>query len=118
MLLNILCALILSHYYAHVGLAAASSVAALANMSLLLYFLYRDGISLKSGSFWFILRVLLANAALASVLAYLQGDTALWLEKTAFMRLRDLLLLVGVGFMTYLAVLLALGLRWRQLQPG
>jgi len=41
-----------------------------------------------------------------------------WLAKTAFMRLRDLLLLVGIGGMSYIAVLLALGLRWRQLQPG
>ena len=118
MLLNIACALVLSHYLAHVGLAAASSIAALANMSLLLYFLRRDGIRLKTASLWFFLRVLLANAALASILLYLQGDVADWLGKTAFMRLRDLLLLVGVGGMSYLAVLLALGLRWRQLQPG
>ena len=118
MLLNIVFALILSRYYAHVGLAAASSFAALANMSLLLYFLRREGVSLKTGSLWFFLRVLFANAALASILLYLQGDAADWLAKTAFMRLRDLLLLVGIGGMSYIAVLLALGLRWRQLQPG
>ena len=58
MLLNIVFALILSRYYAHVGLAAASSFAALANMSLLLYFLRREGVSLKTGSLWFFLRVL------------------------------------------------------------
>ena len=73
---------------------------------------------MKTGSLWFFLRVLFANAALASILLYLQGDAADWLAKTAFMRLRDLLLLVGIGGMSYIAVLLALGLRWRQLQPG
>jgi len=96
MLLNIVFALILSRYYAHVGLAAASSFAALANMSLLLYFLRREGVSLKTGSLWFFLRVLFANAALASILLYLQGDAVDWLAKTAFMRLRDLLLFVGL----------------------
>ena len=60
----------------------------------------------------------MANAALASILYTLQGDPAAWLDKTAFLRLRDLLLLIGIGILGYTAALLALGLRWRQLKLG
>ena len=118
MVLNIACALILSGPYKHVGLAAASSIAALANMALLAWYLYRAGVSLKSGAWGFALRILMANAALASILYTLQGDPAAWLDKTVLLRLRDLILLIAIGLASYTAALLALGLRWRQLKLG
>ena len=60
----------------------------------------------------------MANAALASILYTLQGDPATWLDKTALLRLRDLILLIAIGLASYTAALLALGLRWRQLKLG
>ncbi|MDO4642946.1 MAG: murein biosynthesis integral membrane protein MurJ [Cardiobacteriaceae bacterium] len=116
MVLNMFFAFSLSQFFAHTGLAAASSLAAFVNMSLLLYFLRREGVVFKMTSSWFFFRVILANVALASILFYLQGDISIWLEKTVWLRLRDLLLLVIVGLMVYVSVLFALGLRWQHLR--
>ena len=60
--------------------------------------------------------IVLAPSIIAGLLYGGRFD-AHYVEMTT-LSLRDLLLLVGIGGMSYIAVLLALGLRWRQLQPG
>ena len=59
---NILLNLILAYYYGHVGLAAATSISALINASLLYYFLLQQSIFKFSAAFYKMLyKVILAS---------------------------------------------------------
>lgn len=115
---NLLAAIVLSRFYGHVGLAAASALAAVVNVGLLLYFLWRQGIRIKTASLGFVFKLLAANAAMGLCLLYLQGDAGQWLEWTRFERLWHLLLLIAVGIMTYFVALYALGVRKQQFILG
>ncbi len=113
---NMLAAVSLSPFFGHVGLAAASSVSSLVNVSLLLYFLQREGIRIKLGSFRFIMQVISANIAMALILFYLQGDVSVWLGWTRWQRIWHLALIIPVGMMAYIVCLYMLGLRWSRLK--
>jgi putative peptidoglycan lipid II flippase len=98
-----------------VGLALATSIAALLNASLLFRGLRRAGVfELEPGWLPFIGRLLLANAVMVLVLVALSGDWGSWLEQGVWVRVGQLTVLVLAGLGAYLCVLLALGLRPRQ----
>lgn len=113
---NMLCALTLSHFWQHVGLAAASSLASLLNVLLLLWFLYRQGIFiLHRGTLVFLCKVLLANAVMALFLLLLLQAPQDWLLLGRWSMLWRLLLLIVAALVVYAAALLLLGLRRRDL---
>ncbi len=118
MVINIIAAVVLGRFFAHVGLAFASTLAALVNVSLLLYFLNKEGIKWRIGANWFIIQVIFANIVMALILWYLQGDVQIWLDKKIVWRIEHMALLVGIGTMTYFMALWLLGLRMRQLKLG
>lgn len=116
MVVNMFAALVLGHFFAHVGLAAASTVAALVNMLLLLVFLYREGVHFQRFSGVFLLQLLMANGAMASVLLWLQGDVQLWLLLPVWQKVLQLTLIIVTGVLTFAVALYAMGIRFQQLQ--
>jgi putative peptidoglycan lipid II flippase len=96
----------------HVGLASATSAAALVNAALLYRGLRRDGVMRHSAG-WpsLLLRVVVANAAMCAALVLLDRPLDWWLAVSAWDRIAWLGLTVAAGAATYFASLLLLGMR-------
>ena len=96
----------------HVGLALATSVAALLNAGLLYRGLRRDRILVHSGG-WsaLLLQVVLANAAMWVILFWLRRPLVWWLAVDLATRATWLGLSVVAGGAGYVIVLVAFGLR-------
>ena len=101
---------------AHVGLALATSLAAFLNAGLLLRGLFSDKVFyLRPGWAFFLLRIVLANAAMAIFLIYFAGEWQDWLEWTISAQVLRLAVLVVGGMGVYGVVLFTFGLRWRHI---
>ncbi len=101
---------------AHVGLALATSLAAFLNAGLLMAGLYRDGVfRFQAGWLVFLLRILLANAAMVVFLMTFSGDWQEWLSWGMADKIVRLATLVFGGIFVYVALLFAAGLRWRHI---
>lgn len=96
----------------HVGLAFATSVAAILNAALLYRDLRRTGVVQHSPG-WLLLvgRVLLANVAMCVVLLQLNRPIEWWLANSNSDRALQVAILVIVGAGVYFLALVALGLR-------
>lgn len=100
----------------HAGLALATSLGALVNATLLYRGLRRAGVyQPASGWIRFGGVVGLASAAMGALLWWLAGELGQWLAWGLGDRAWRLAGLVTAGGLTYAAVLLAGGLRWRHL---
>lgn len=111
MLLNIIFILPL----AHAGLALATSLGAFLNAGLLLKKLLQDRIYRpKKGWRLFMIRIFLANSALAYLL-YRYVDFSLWVDGLLLNKATYLAFWVVVGIVFYGLILLLLGLRWQHL---
>lgn len=101
---------------AHVGLALATSLAAFLNAVLLLRGLYADGVfRFHSGWSLLLLRLLLANIAMALFLISVVGDWNRWSDWSMFTQVYQLAILVLGGMVIYMGVLFAAGLRWKHI---
>ncbi|MDI9246775.1 murein biosynthesis integral membrane protein MurJ [Marinobacter sp. CHS3-4] len=99
---------------AHAGLALATSLSAWMNAGLLWRGLIKEGAwSWQSGWPVFLLRLGLANAALAGVILWLQPPLEQWLDADGYQRSFDMAILVASGLAAYFASLAALGVRVR-----
>ena len=96
----------------HVGLAAATSVAAILNAMLLYRGLKRAGVMLH-GSGWpvLLIRVFCANAVMCAVLLMLDRSVEWWFDAATGNRLGWLCVSVGAGAAAYFLVLVLLGTR-------
>ena len=96
----------------HVGLALATSVAAILNAALLYRGLHRDGV-MRHAKGWFLLmaRVVGANIAMCVVLMQLNRPLDWWFGAGSFDRAFWLGISVAVGVATYSLALLILGMR-------
>lgn len=96
----------------HVGLAVATSVAAILN-AMLLYRGLRLENALRHGPGWgvLLLQVSIANAGMWALLLWLERPVAWWLAAALPERTAWLATSVAGGTMTYVAILLVLGLR-------
>jgi len=103
----------------HVGLALATSVAALLNAGLLYQGLRRDGVMIHSGA-WSMLfiQVGLANVAMWATLRFLHEPLDWWLAVDLATRVTWLGVSVVAGGVVYVVVLVALGLRPSKLKLG
>ncbi len=115
MIVNLILNLSLIWYLAHAGLALATSLAACVNGGLLLRRLRKEKVYQPSKGWWlFLLRILLANAAMGAVLYY--GTWHLeWETWRLQQRMLQLGLWIGLGALVYGGCLLVTGLRPRQL---
>ena len=99
----------------HVGLAAATSTAAILNAALLYRGLRRDGV-MRHSSGWLALlaRIAIANVAMCTVLFQLCRPLAWWLDVATLDRVYWLVVSVVAGAATYFLALLVLGMRSSQ----
>lgn len=105
-------AFLLMHPLGHAGLTLATSIGALFNATVLWVLLRRcGGYTPRPGWPRFLLRVLVATALLAAVLALGAGPASLWLDATLFERVGRLAVLVAAGAAAYFGALALLGFR-------
>lgn len=117
MAVNMLLNLVLVYPLQHVGLALATSLAAFYNAFMLYWGLRKQGVYRhQTGWVCFLLKVLLANGALALLIWWLMGDPAQWLLWSGQQRALWLGLIVSSGIGAYFLVLLAAGLRPKHLK--
>ncbi|HSH40539.1 MAG TPA: murein biosynthesis integral membrane protein MurJ [Arenicellales bacterium] len=116
MVVNIVLSLLLVSPMKHTGLALATSLAAWVNASLLLHLLMQGGIY-KPQPGWprFLGKVAAAAAAMTAVLWWGVGGFDDWVARGLLDRALLLTLWVTVGAGVYFAVILACGIRPRQL---
>ncbi len=113
---NIILNLLLIRYLAHVGLALATSIAAVVHAWLIFRGLGTQGlINDIKGLLWFALRLVLATASMILVLWWLCPQAAYWLEAGVFERALLLAVLFVVAAATYFMAAGILGLRMRDL---
>ncbi len=101
---------------AHVGLALATSLAAVLNAGLLLRGLRREKVlQFQPGWLWLFLQMLAANAVMSAVLLGLAGPWREWMQWGVAAKVGQLSLLVLGGLLAYLLSLYVCGLRPRHL---
>jgi len=116
MLTNLVLNLVLVAPLQHAGLALGTGLAALLNAYLLYRALARDAVfTRRPGWSAFLLRVVLGNLLMAAFLLAFMGDLQAWLATSGWARAGRLALLIAGGVAVYAAVLLAVGIRPRQL---
>ena len=103
---------------AHTGLAISTSLTAWVNALLLFWRLKRDGIY-TPGAGWlpFVLKTAAATLAMAGVVWAFGGLQADWMHFDTLHRATRLALMIAAAMAAYFAVLLALGIRPRDLRP-
>jgi len=119
MAMNIAIALPLMYLYnvGHMGLALATSLAAMLNAGLLLRGLLRAGFyRFQPGWVAYLLRLLAACAAMTAAVLALAPDTGAWYDWRWQERVLELSLLCAVGVAVYFAALWLLGIRPAQLR--
>ncbi|MDM8564810.1 murein biosynthesis integral membrane protein MurJ [Candidatus Halobeggiatoa sp. HSG11] len=116
MVTNIVLNLTLIWHLAHVGLAVATSVAALLN-ALLLYRSLRKLNLFQPQTGWhlLLLRILVANIFMIALLWWGSDSVAVWLAMTVFERVINLFGLIAVGMLVYVTSLLIFGLRLKHI---
>lgn len=108
--------LILIGPFAHVGLAAATTVSAFVNAGLLYWYLRKQAVFAPlSGWALLWMKIAVANAALVLFLGWLAPPLQAWLDFNAAQRLSWLLGLVAGAMVLYALVLLAVGINPRRL---
>lgn len=116
MLSNIMLNLILIGPLAHAGIALATSLSALLNMSFLFYFLYRSRLYRpRAGWKLFAARLLIANAILALWLWIGAGEINVWIVQHALWRFTHLAFLLLSSVLIYFATLWLFGVRMQHL---
>ncbi len=112
MLVNVALSLAMVWWLAHVGLALATSIAALVNAALLGRILRRDGVLRISPDLApLVVRVLVATAVMAAVLWYVSGPSSAWLDSGVLERAGRLVICVLSGLIVYGATLVTVGVR-------
>ncbi|HET6725823.1 MAG TPA: murein biosynthesis integral membrane protein MurJ [Gammaproteobacteria bacterium] len=103
----------------HAGLALSTSLAAFVNAGLLYWGLRRSGVYRAAGG-WLLLiiRVVVANAAMAVMLAFGVGPLSLWFGWSGLGRAWHLAVWVVAAVAVYFGVLALIGLRPRHLRAA
>ncbi|KLV04425.1 multidrug transporter MurJ [Photobacterium aquae] len=109
----------LAPFFGYVGLAMATALSALVNAGLLYRGLHRGNVyrvSRETG--FFVLRLAFAGAAMVGMLLWLSPAMAQWIDWSLVHRAGWLAALIGVGVVSYVAVVLLLGVRPRHLRAA
>jgi len=110
--LNIILNIILIHPLAHAGLALSTSIAALFNAGLLLFFLLKNkSYQPKAQWFSFLFRVGVAAALMAAFIVWYAGAFQAWMQWPVGERIVHLLIVISVSVALYFGSLLLMGLR-------
>ncbi|MFK5969588.1 MAG: murein biosynthesis integral membrane protein MurJ [Candidatus Marithrix sp.] len=116
MVTNIVLNLILIWHLAHIGLALATSAAALLNASLLYRGLRKQNLfQPQVGWKLLLLRIFLANISMAVLLWWGSDYLSVWFTMTVLERVYNLFGLIIIGMLTYVSCLFIFGLRIRHI---
>lgn len=116
MISNMIFNLLLIWHLAHAGIALATSLASIVNVSFLYYFLVKDKIyTPREGWKFFACRLCFANLLLTLWLWFGAGDLSDWLTGNTAWRISHLLVLLAGAIVIYLAALWLAGLRPKHL---
>ena len=101
--------------FGYVGLAIATSLSALLNAGLLYRGLHLQGVyKVSRQTLVFFAKVLTATVTMVITLLYLLPEAHLWLDWHTGERVMHLMRLIGIGALTYVLVLVVLGVRpWK-----
>jgi putative peptidoglycan lipid II flippase len=103
----------------HILVATATCIGAAINTTLLWRGLFREGVLLAApGWLAFMARVVVANAAMGAMLWWLWGDTARWMQMSAWERIWRCGGMIVMAACVYFAVLFVLGMRQRHLRTA
>ena len=117
MLVNIVANLILIEYLAHIGLALATSLAAVVQISLIFYYLIkRNWFYFTHAWLGFIVKIICANAVLAGLLILANQPTDFWLASSFIARASYLAALCIAGVIIYFGCLKLLRIKLTKLK--
>ncbi len=119
MISNMVFNAIFAWFYGYVGLAIATALSAFINMALLYRGLHIQGVyRVSRQTVWFIARLIIAGAIMASVVYWRLEDMSVWLSwglsQRALMLVTSIAMAVGI----YLLSLLILGIRLKDLKAA
>jgi len=116
MVSNMLFNAILIWPLAHAGIALATSLASIVNMSFLYYFMRKKAIyQPRAGWSAFTVRLVITNSVLAVWLWFSSGDIALWIHQDSWWRVTHLFYLLTSAIGIYFASLWLTGVRIQDL---
>ncbi|HHI5023350.1 TPA: murein biosynthesis integral membrane protein MurJ [Vibrio parahaemolyticus] len=119
MVTNMVFNAIFAYFYGYVGLAIATALSAFVNMALLYRGLHIAGVyQITKRTVFFIIRLVIAGAAMATAILWQLEDMSVWLEWSFAHRSGMLGMLIGLGAAVYLAVLFLTGVRLKDLKAG
>jgi putative peptidoglycan lipid II flippase len=112
MVSNMVLNLAFIYHLQHVGLALATSIAALINASLLYYYLRQQNVFTPLAG-WrnFLLRIAAAAILMTSILAWGSGSLEQWIAMSLSERVMQLFLWISVGAISYFGSLFIFGMR-------
>ncbi len=117
MLCNLVLNLILIRPLAHAGLALATAASGWVNAGLLWIMLHRQNVYQAAKGWWvFVLRIVLACAAMVVFLWFMRGQLTQWFLWHEAYRVMHLLLLIVVAIVLYITMLWVTGMRLSHLR--
>jgi len=113
---NILLNLILANYFGHVGLAAATSISALINATLLYYFLLKQSVFKFSSAFYKMLyKVILASIIMIIYIYFTASSIDQYLQSSMIERVTMTSETIIISALIYFFILYLLGVRLKQI---
>ena len=116
MISNVILNLILVQFYGHIGLAAATSISALINATLLYFFLIQQSIFKFNISFYkMLIKVLFAVTIMAMYICYFETPIEYYLDSSLSERVLSISRTIIISAVIYFSTLYTLGIRLKQL---
>ncbi|MFV0574322.1 MAG: murein biosynthesis integral membrane protein MurJ [Vibrio sp.] len=117
MLTNIVFNAIFAYFFGYIGLALATSLSALVNMSLLYRGLHIANVyRLSKETIIFALKVVISGVLMVAVIDWQMPEFQTWLDWSEAYRAMWLVGLIGLGAVVYLITAVVLGLRMKHLK--
>ena len=116
MISNVILNLILVQFYGHIGLAAATSISALINATLLYFFLIQQSIFKFNISFYkTLVKVIFAVTIMAMYIWYFKTPIEYYLDSSLSERVLSISRTIIISAVIYFSTLYTLGIRLKQL---
>ena len=116
MVSNVFLNIIFAYYFAHVGLAIATSISAVINASLLYYYLNKQSIfNVSNDLIKMFFKVLLASFIMVIFILNFSNEVNFYLEVDAWQRITSIAMTIGASVVIYFVCLRLLGIRMKQL---
>jgi putative peptidoglycan lipid II flippase len=111
--------IIFAYFYGYIGLALATSLSAVINMGLLYRGLHKAGVyQVKRATILFLLKVLIASAAMVAAIVFANKEMAHWLTWSLVERIIVLAGLIFGAGIVYLISLVVVGIRPKDLKAA